>query len=92
LRFADRGLLCFAREVDSVRAVEPRTYFLTADASSTIVLRVEDYRESLLPDDDLIEVGLWSSEGQGFGLGVAFSVAELERLRDVLSEIIDRRD
>jgi len=61
-------------------------------AAALVVLRVEDYRESLSADDDLIEVGLWSSEGRGFGLGVAFSVAELERLRDVLNETIDRRD
>ena len=56
------------------------------------MLRVDDYRESLSPDDDLIEVGLWSSDGEGFGLGAAFSVAELERRRDVLNEIIDRRN
>ena len=68
--------------------MEPRTYVIKPSAAH-VTLHVDDSRESFSADDDLVELGLRRTDGS-LGLTAAFSVAELERLRDVLTEIITR--
>jgi hypothetical protein len=68
--------------------MEPRRYEIRPSAAATAALTVVDHRESLSPDDDLVDIGLRMVDGS-LGIIAAFSRAELEQLRAVLDEITD---
>jgi hypothetical protein len=66
--------------------MEPRRFELVPEVAPSVTIHVQDDRESLSPDDDLIEIGIRMPEG---GLGVTLSLEEVARLRDALSAIIN---
>jgi hypothetical protein len=66
--------------------MKSRRFGLRPEASPVTTVHVDDSRESLGPDDDLIEIGITMPEG---GIGVARNLDEITRLRDALSDVID---
>jgi hypothetical protein len=74
---------------NSVWHVEPRSYRIQPQASRYASLEVNDDRTSLSSDDDLIEIALRFSDVNS-RMAVALSVGEVQRLRDVLDEVICR--
>ena len=70
--------------------MQPRRFELVPEVAPHVTVHVEDDRGSLAPDDDLLEIGIRFQGRQGAAIAVTLSVAELERLRDALTEIVNR--
>ena len=75
----------------TVRRMEPRRFELVPEVSPNVTIHVVDDRESMSPDDDLIEIGFRSDREPVFGFGVTLSLEEIVRLRDALSEVAETR-
>jgi hypothetical protein len=71
--------------------MEPRRFELVPEVAPDVTIHVEDDRESMSPDEDLIEIGVRADREPGFGIGVTLSLDEVVRLRDALTDVIERR-
>lgn len=66
--------------------MEPRRFELVPEAAPVVTVHVQDDRESLAPDDDLIEIGITMP---GSAVAVTLSLDEITAFRDVLTAVID---
>jgi hypothetical protein len=66
----------------------PRRFELVPEVAPDVSIHVEDDREGMSPDEDLIEIGFSMERGGGFAFAVTLSLDEIVRLRDALSEIV----
>lgn len=69
--------------------MEPRRFELVPDVAPDVTIHVEDDRETMSPDEDLIEIGFRAERHEGFGFAVTLNLDEIVRLRDALHEIIE---
>jgi hypothetical protein len=76
-----------SRLVDRLPEMEPRRFELVPGVAPDVSIHVEDVRESMSPDEDLIEIGFSMECGGGFAFAVTLSLDEIVLLRDALSEI-----
>lgn len=68
--------------------MEPRRFELIPDVAPDVIVHVEDDRETMSPNEDLIEIG-FRAERHDLSFSVALSLDEIARLRDALSDIIE---
>ena len=66
--------------------MKPRRFELKPEVAPAARVHVEDDRESLSPDEDLIEVGITVPD---CGVAVTLSLDEITALRDALTAVID---
>jgi hypothetical protein len=59
--------------------------------SPDVCIEINDDRTSLGPDEDLVEIAIAFSDVNS-RIGIALSVDEIARLRDVLDEVARRTD
>lgn len=59
------------------------------EVAPDVTIHVEDDRESMSPDEDLIEIGVRADREPRFEYAVTLSLDELVRLRDALTNIIE---
>jgi hypothetical protein len=68
--------------------MQPRRFELVPDVAPDVTVHVEDDRETMSPDEDLIEIG-FRAERHDLSFSVTLSLDEIARLRDALSDIIE---
>ncbi len=66
--------------------MEPRRVELVPEIAPSVTIHLEDDRESLHPNEDLIEIGIRMDDG---AVAVTLSLEEVTRLRDALTAIIE---
>lgn len=71
------------------RKMDTRRFELVPDVAPRVTLHIEDDRQSLDPDGDLIELGIRTDDQGGFGVAVTLSLEEVIRFRDALTKVIE---
>jgi hypothetical protein len=85
-----RGLRQPRREnACSSSVMDPRRFELVPEVAPDVTIHVEDDRDNMSPDEDLIEIGFRADREPGFGFGVTLSLDEVVRLRDALADVIE---
>lgn len=68
--------------------MEPRRFELSPEIAPDVLIHVADGRETLHPDQDLIEIGFRAAR-HDMAFSVALAFDELVALRDGLTQLID---
>ena len=68
--------------------MEPRRFELVPEVAPDVTIHVEDERETMSPNEDLIEIGFHAERHEGIRFAVTLNLDEVVNLRDALSEII----